>query len=377
MKKFLFVAAILGFAVFTRAFSAEVRFGNIGLRPNSIVEVPILVSGGQLVSGVDFAIQVGDGGFANGGTSTKPVILAVDTTGPNTVFASSNMGSAPVSDGGLMWIDSLLTNPAASAQVPAAGVLAWITFDTTATSLNDSYAVRLNHVSSSDLSTAFVNPTVITSIINGNIYIKDSDTMTWNKSGDGFWRENQWTGSNQDYPNYITDAIVNTARTVTIDHPSPISNESWSQGVNSLSLSNGGKVKVNHLVELILAAASQINANSVLEVEGSFNATNLTLVGGTLRLGATAEATVSNILGSGTIQVGDFSTLTATSIQADTLSIGGDHGAAAASIQFQAVPEPASIALAAIAAFCIFVFCVMCVGRVVSNPDATKNESLK
>jgi hypothetical protein len=352
MKKHVLAAAILFFAVITGAFCAEVRFGNIALRPNSIINVPVLVTGGQLVTGVDFAIQVGDGGFANGGTSTKPVILALDTTGPNTVFVSSNLGSDPTSNGGLMWIDALLTNPAVSAQVTAAGVLAWVTFDTTGTFLNDGYAIRLNHVSASDLSTAFVNPTVTTTIVNGNIYIKNSDTMTWNKSGDGLWREIQWSGSNQDYPNYITSAIINTARTVTINNPSPISSEVWSQNVNSLTLSNGGKVKVNAFVELSLAAASQINANSVLEVEGTLDAADLTLTAGTLRLNDTAEATVSNILGSGTIQVGDSSTLNATSIQADTLSIGGVYGATAASTQFQAVPEPASLALVAIAAIC-------------------------
>jgi hypothetical protein len=353
MRNLSIVAAVLFvFALIPRAYCAEVRFGNLALRPDSIVVVPVFVTGGQLVTGLDFAIQVGDGGVANHGTSTKPIILALDTTGPNTVFASSNLGSAPTPNGGLMWIDSVLTNPAVRPQVPAVGVLAWITFDTRGTALNDSYAVRLDHVSGSDLSTAFVDPTVLTTIVNGTISIKNSDAMTWSKPGDGSWREIRWTGSTQDYPDYITNAIINTARTVTIDHPSPSSSDWWTQSVSSLSLSNGGKVHVNALVELSLAAASQINAGSLLEVDGALDADRLTLAGGTLRLSGSAEATVSDIFGSGTIQVGDSATLYATSIQADTLSIGGVYGAAAASDPMQAVPEPASIALAAIAAIC-------------------------
>ncbi len=129
------------------ALAADVGIGNVALLPDSQEWVPILVSGGELVAGMDFAIQVGDGGTPNGGVDTKPIISELDTTGANTVFNVSNLGSNPQSLGDLIWVDSLLTDPASAPTVPAAGVVAWIMVDTANTSIEDApYTIHLSNV---------------------------------------------------------------------------------------------------------------------------------------------------------------------------------------------------------------------------------------
>ena len=55
-------------------------------------QVPILVSGSDAVSGVDFFVQVGDGGATVGGDDTGPTITQVDLVS-GTIFAANNTGA--------------------------------------------------------------------------------------------------------------------------------------------------------------------------------------------------------------------------------------------------------------------------------------------
>jgi hypothetical protein len=354
MNKHYLAAAIVFFATISNVLGAEVRFGNIALPPNAQTWVPVLVTGGESVSGMDFAIQVGDGGLANGGSATKPAILDLDTTGPNTVFHSSNIGSDPQSSGGLMWADSVLTDLDGTAHVPASGILAWVMFDTAGTAVNDVYSVKLDHVSAADLTTAFVDSAVTTALVNGHIYIRGSETMTWNKLGDGLWRESHWSGSPQDYPNFITAVVVATPHTVAIDNPSPLPTVEWLQEAHSLTLGNGGNVTVDPRVALHLSAASQVGENSTLAVQGRLEAGDLTLSGGTLFIDDGGTANVSRILGTGDVRVGGeegTAILNAISIEASTLTIGRVSASAASQNPSNSVPEPSSLILLTIAAF--------------------------
>jgi hypothetical protein len=266
-----------------------------------------------------------------------------------------------------MWADSVLTDLDGTLHVPASGVLAWVMFDTAGTAVNDVYSVKLDHVGAADLTTAFVDPAVATALVNGHIYIRSSETMTWNKSGDGLWRESRWSGSPQDYPNAITDAVVASPHTVTIDNLSPLPSVQWLQEAHSLVLSNGGRLTVDPRVTLNLSAASQVGSSSTLEIQGRLEASDLTLSGGTLLIDDGGTANVSRIFGTGVIQVGGAegtAILNATSIEASTLSIGQvsesaagcssiSLAAAASQNPLQSVPEPSSLMLLTIAAFWI------------------------
>jgi autotransporter-associated beta strand protein len=284
------------------ASAAEVRIGNVALLPNSQTRIPVIVTGGEMVAGMDFAVQVGDGGVLNGGVDTKPILRELDTTGPNTVFASSNLGSNPQPLGNLIWVDSLLTDPALSPTVPAAGVLAWLEIDTANTTTADApYTIRLSNVGPALDTTAFVGA-IATTLVQGQIYIRNVHTMTWNKAGDGLWREIQWSGSPQDYPNYAADAVVNTPFTVTIDNLSPLSSVQWFQEAHSLTLANGGNVTVNPRVTLTLAADSSVGAGSALHVNGSLAAATLN-VSGTLDVGdgGTTGALAGDVVNNGVV----------------------------------------------------------------------------
>ncbi len=126
--------------------------------------------------------------------------------------------------------------------------------------------------------------------------------MTWNKSADGLWREIQWTGSPQDYPNYTTDAIVDTPYNVTIDNISPLSTVQWLQKAHSLALSNGGSVTVDPRVVLTLITDSSVGIDSTLRVYGDLQVPILNL-SGTLQVGdgGTTGTIAGNIVDDGTV----------------------------------------------------------------------------
>ncbi len=93
----------------------------------------ILVSGGDPVEGVDLLLQMGDGGSVLGGVDgSAPRITGVTLIAGNMVFSSSNTGDVfpdPPTD--MFWQISTTTDVPAASTVPAQGVLALVTVDTT------------------------------------------------------------------------------------------------------------------------------------------------------------------------------------------------------------------------------------------------------
>jgi hypothetical protein len=165
-------------------------------------QVPILVSGSDAVSGIDFFVQVGDGGAAVGGDDTGPRITQVDLVS-GTIFAGNHTGifhdPAP-----LIWGATTTTS---SGSVSANGVLATLTIDTTGM-FEGQFDFVLNPPSTGP--TAFADPGITTILINGSLAIGDlppnvdfnhdgsvdtADYVVWRKTdgsqaGYDFWRAN-------------------------------------------------------------------------------------------------------------------------------------------------------------------------------------------
>lgn len=103
-------------------------------------------SGGQAVSGLEFNIQINDGGADLGGTSTAPTIKSVDLIN-GTAFAN---GTNPTQT-------DVVSDPLARQStvdiadtVPAAGTIAVVTLDTTGLTLGERFTVSLTNVAGSD-----------------------------------------------------------------------------------------------------------------------------------------------------------------------------------------------------------------------------------
>ena len=89
--------------------------------------VSFLATGPDEVQGLNFNIQVADGGPIAGG-SVSAVITAIDIVGPGTVFETNNTGQ----QGGVIVPQIAgVSTTTISGRVPAEGVLAFVTFDTT------------------------------------------------------------------------------------------------------------------------------------------------------------------------------------------------------------------------------------------------------
>jgi len=336
------------------------------LLPNDTRTIAIAVSGGDQVRGLNFYIQVGDGGSINEGTDTKPKITGISIIGAGTLFASSNTGSQPMplpDSGGtyLIWKDTTTTQTGVT--LSAAGTLAYATIDTTGTSSSDDpYDLILTNVAANytgypgGLNTDFgdVSPTVNS----GQIVIVDLHDMKWNTSNNGNWTNASWTGGPMSSPDYTANAIVDTAYTV---------NVASAQEANSLALSGGGKVAVGAAGSLLLTTDATIGNGSTLQVDGSLIAQNMTL-NGDLDIVAGGSAHFGNISGTGDVIVGSdtgSATLTAASITANSLTLGAASGLSdspipysptAANASLTPVPEPSTITILITAALGILFY---------------------
>ncbi len=105
--------------------------------------IPLYVTGGQLVQGLDLYIELGDGGGANGGTDTIPVISDVDIIGPGTLFNQSNTGQSDTFTSDLLWAISVTTNEGVMDEIAADGLLAYVTIDAAGTAAGESYSLAL------------------------------------------------------------------------------------------------------------------------------------------------------------------------------------------------------------------------------------------
>jgi hypothetical protein len=148
----------------TLAGAAAIDAGMHTLAPNMPgQQVRIHVTGGEAVSGIDFFVQIGDGGAAVGGSDTGPKITSVDLE-TGTIFDMNNTGifTDPTP---LLWG---ATTTSASGTVAANGLLATLTIDTTGFA-NGQYNLILNPLSTGP--TAFAGLTVTTNLSNGWLQI--------------------------------------------------------------------------------------------------------------------------------------------------------------------------------------------------------------
>ena len=166
---------VIAFCATTGAFASPViDVGNILLPPGEISTFSIDVTGGGAIQGVNFYIQIGDGGDDNGGTDTKPIITALDIVGPGTLFNGiSNAQSTDSTANDLIWFADT-TVLAAVGTTEANGLLAYVTVDTAGTAAGEVYDLFLTGVaaaifSSSGKDTDFTG--VSADITNGTITI--------------------------------------------------------------------------------------------------------------------------------------------------------------------------------------------------------------
>lgn len=104
------------------ANAATITLGDVKIEANRAKQViPIIVSGGDLVAGVNFNLQVGNG-------NTGPRIVDIDVIGTGTIFADNNVGQS----GGGSLLPSIFESITVtqSGTVTADGVLAFVTFET-------------------------------------------------------------------------------------------------------------------------------------------------------------------------------------------------------------------------------------------------------
>jgi hypothetical protein len=151
---------MLGFAVAAvatfsgvAAQAASIVVGTHYLLPNTPNQVvTIQVTGDEPIAGEDLFAEIGDGGTFNSGSNTKPAFTTVDILG-GSIFAGNNTGATgdpggtpPGSNSAhpLIWVDGTTT---ASGTVPASGLLASLTVDTTGLS-SGSFRLLLSDVAS-------------------------------------------------------------------------------------------------------------------------------------------------------------------------------------------------------------------------------------
>lgn len=116
----------------TAAQGASIIVGSQALLPNTpgqTIAISVVgVSPADDVQGLNFNIQVADGGPEGGGSVDGPAITAVDIVGPGTIFNANNTGQV---GGPLVPQIAGATTTTNSGTVTANGILGFITFDTT------------------------------------------------------------------------------------------------------------------------------------------------------------------------------------------------------------------------------------------------------
>jgi hypothetical protein len=254
--------------------------------------VPITVSGGDPVAGVNLLVQTGDGGVALGGNAhSAPRIQDVDVTGTGTVFASNNNGHAyddPPTD--QLWQVHTAT---AAGTVAAAGVLAYVTVDTTGFVAGGSYPLLLGGIAGDPtLNSDFAG--VLATVQNGQIVLVPEPS--WDVDSPGLWS----TGSNWvagRAPNAPGAAAgfrgkITAPRLVTLDVPTTVGSVTFANdaaqytiaasGSNSLTFDgNGSAARLNvtsgdHTIVAPVALASDlaadVSAGSVFTLTGPMTA---------------------------------------------------------------------------------------------------------
>jgi hypothetical protein len=145
--------------------------GDYRLLPNQAgQQIPIYVSGGDAVQGLDFNVQIGDGGMVAGGFDNTPIIESVDIlTG---IFAANHTGQT---DGAtpLLWTATTTTD---HGTVTADGLLAVITLSTVGTAGGYSRTLALSPAEEFGGATNFAGIPI--DITNGTIHVVPEPSAT-------------------------------------------------------------------------------------------------------------------------------------------------------------------------------------------------------
>jgi hypothetical protein len=342
MKKLYLLVMGVGLLNFAPLAFATDPFIHIGtqymLDANIERTIPIFLSSSLSVRGMNFAVQIDDGGIMNSGFAWTPSITNVDIIGPGTIFHASNTGSEPI----YLNTDYTLLPPGmvakadvqtASGTVIADGVMAYLTVNPSGAAVGSMHSISLQNVAANysliPLGTELIlnyGTTVVPNYSDdGWIKIVSLHDSIWNAVGNGNWTDASWTNPEPPFPNYTTNAILNTPRTVTV---------TGSQEANSLNVSNNGQILASAGSSLSLTTGLNIGSGALVQIEGAFHAQDA-FVNGTLNVFGGGTATLNLIDGNGIIHVGGGSNnavLQVSSLRADSLIIGNSG--------FATVPEP-------------------------------------
>jgi autotransporter-associated beta strand protein len=254
------------------------------LNTNAQRQIPVLVSSAahERVEGVNLVVQIGDGGAVNAGVNTAPQITNLDLVGPGTIFNASNTGSTPQylgTGGNPPYLIAMADTTTASGDLDANGVLAWLTVNPSGAAVGSTYQVILQNVGANyatgPWTSDFGGAAASFPVGIAYIHIVDLHQSTWNAGASGLWTNSTWTSSAPPFPNYTTQAIVNTPYTV---------NVTSAQEANTLAISGGGKVAIGSAGSLAITAGLTVSTGGTLSVASAsgLSAAGIQLQGGTL-----------------------------------------------------------------------------------------------
>jgi autotransporter-associated beta strand protein len=272
------------------------------LNTNAERRIPIYVSSAaEQIEGVNLAVQIGDGGAVNGGVNTAPRIINLDVIGSGTIFNPNNTGNGTLPDGtplpvyigsgGNNLIGLTETTANLNTSVNANGVLGYLTVNPAGAAIG-TYQIKLldvGNVADGDLDndpwdTDFAGIPAFFSG-NSNIQIVALHPSVWNAGANGVWTNPTWTNPQPPYPNYTTQAILNTNYTVSV---------TGAQEADSLAISSGN-VSIGSAGSLAVTNAVTVSSGGTLTVASGYglSATGITLSGGTLAGSGTIDETIA------------------------------------------------------------------------------------
>lgn len=160
-----FAACITWLALVMPALATPIIVvGNHDLHPNLAGQtISIFVSGGDAVQGINFNVQVGDGGAAAGGADTGPIIEDVDLLSGIFLGNNTNQTDGPSP---LLWNSITTTN---TGSVSANGLLAVLTVSTVGLTSGDFALLSLTPADEFGGATNFAG--LVAQITNGSITV--------------------------------------------------------------------------------------------------------------------------------------------------------------------------------------------------------------
>jgi hypothetical protein len=187
-RAFLFCGVLLLASSTAALAGVVVNVGDYAFAPGEIRRIPLYVSSDneQQIMGMNFYVQIGDGGTVNGGFDTAPIIAGVDVSGPGTIFALDHEEPMVFPNEQLIWGAMVTTvsyedpdDPTnlLAGTVLCDGIFAYVTIDATGATPGQTYSLKLSGVAEGAIeggfNTSFVdaNGNELGSISNGSIRI--------------------------------------------------------------------------------------------------------------------------------------------------------------------------------------------------------------